>query len=983
MYALISSFERDLRDVLDQFVVGTIGEEAALGEFADEAGVRRARDGAFGDSLLEWLDLRPEYELLNRHRELLPRGLAREIRELTSEVNVIEPIRHTVMHGRPLKPQDPERLFTALSKFNQPHWSQLKQAVTALNADDSWTPEDVLPEGYQDRVRHNLPLPDYDETGVLGREDEIDLVSTALKRRRDAVITLTGEGGIGKSALALEIAYRLLDDSESPFEMVLWVSLKTERLTAYGVEKVRNKIESLTGATAFLGRAALDTSFTGGLADLSAAIGDLETLIVFDNLETISGDDFVRLYEALPASVAYLVTSRLGIGQLERRYPVGPLSLDDGMQLLNQLIRNRRVERLRGISSETRKELVERLRSSPLAIRWYVLSVEAGRDPLESIRNQNELIAYCVASVYGQISENARLCLRAMRLIDRAVLVDDLVILTELSVSEVHSAVQELIRGSLVEHSTSDDLRTVIQISESAGIYVDTTHEPNDLFAESVQRIEQELTEFEERRQAEHSQRSLAPIVVRTREAADRPVAFILREALLASQQRQFDEAIEQVEKAKALNPEYWEVWRVEAFIQSANNNPIANSRYREAYALAVTDEEKAVVAHFFSGHLARNEHDLEEAVTFAQEAHEKLKQTDTARALGNLLIWQEDFDAGLELLHTGVSSVERRGKPYLILSTAIADGYRRKAEYALAQESNPKDAWQACWVGWSLGLRELDQGISDARLLDAVIDTATFALKSARVAEENGIQLDAVGPLLAELVERMPRFTQRGQRLKYLAGELGQCERRSLHGSLAGKVLESMASESRATAGQSGSLVEDGVQWESGEILSINRNGDYGFIRSDSYPKNVFFHRNSVAGAHRVRDFAAGDPVEFVSEQDELGRDRAQGVRPKAVEVVLHKAEEREARSFPDPELDEESKVAYVSGRTSLNYGFAWTVESTPRNVLIHESIFPESHPYSSVDIGDRLIIEEVHSEDQEMWRAAAISEVVPLREQ
>lgn len=170
--------------------------------------------------LVEYLDLRAAYDLLNRHRRYLPTFLVSETKDLTSELDVILPIRHRVMHSRPLAPGDFDRITSCLVKFDRKFWASTARVLDHIKTDESWLPEDTF-EPLEDNIRHNLPQSDYDETGLVGRDDQVRRVCQALKRRRDPVITLCGEGGIGKTALAVEVAYQLLDDPDEPFDLIL------------------------------------------------------------------------------------------------------------------------------------------------------------------------------------------------------------------------------------------------------------------------------------------------------------------------------------------------------------------------------------------------------------------------------------------------------------------------------------------------------------------------------------------------------------------------------------------------------------------------------------------------------------------------------------------------------------------------------------------------------------------------------------------
>ena len=77
-YTLIGSFEVDMRNMLERYVIFELGEEAALGDrlFAQATETRRQQaksdDSLLDESLVKFLQLRDEYDLLNRHRNLLP-----------------------------------------------------------------------------------------------------------------------------------------------------------------------------------------------------------------------------------------------------------------------------------------------------------------------------------------------------------------------------------------------------------------------------------------------------------------------------------------------------------------------------------------------------------------------------------------------------------------------------------------------------------------------------------------------------------------------------------------------------------------------------------------------------------------------------------------------------------------------------------------------------------------------------------------------
>ena len=162
--------------------------------------------------------------------------------------------RNRVCHSRPLEEEDLPS-FLDLGKFLLQHastwdWDELKAVQRKMDED----PNDVLrlqiPEFWRlerGTVPNNLPLPDYDETTFLGRITE----RKELKRHllgRHPVVTLVGEGGVGKTALALQCVYDLLDlGEECPYEAIVWVTLKNKVLTSSGIASVQGAVADVLG----------------------------------------------------------------------------------------------------------------------------------------------------------------------------------------------------------------------------------------------------------------------------------------------------------------------------------------------------------------------------------------------------------------------------------------------------------------------------------------------------------------------------------------------------------------------------------------------------------------------------------------------------------------------------------------------------------------------------------------------------------------
>jgi tetratricopeptide (TPR) repeat protein/cold shock CspA family protein len=871
LFAVLDAFERDMRGMLELYVLDHLSEEIALGPDFAKADELRASDAEDEDvPIVHYLYLRQCYDALNQNRAKLPGELAEELRQNTGRMDELVPLRNRVMHGRPLRGEDPATAASILNSFQTRHWKLTHETLRRLSDEIDWEPAfETLPLS-SERILHNLPLADYDETGLVGRSDEVRKLKALIQKRREPIVTITGEGGIGKTALALEVAYAVVDDPASDFDCVLWVSLKNEVLTASGVRGIESAVHGITGAAQRLG-ATIDSSFAGSITDLGDALSGLMALVIVDNLESAQGEEVIELYDALPSSVSYLFTSRIGVGQLERRVPLGALKAGDAELLFRKLASARGLQQLLRLSAKALSQVVERLRCSPLAIRWYVLSVEAGKEPVSTLRDQTELIDFCIRNVHEALSPRSKAILTVLDAVDRSVSFDELAVLTDFPLDELRRAAQELGRGAMVLHQPDPNggVFSRLSLSVAARLFL-KTQPGRDSSMSRIQQKEEEYRRSAERRRVNEATRRLGPGVVRTRTAEDEPVVHLLDLALSHSKRGEIAQSQELIARARALNPDYWEVDRVAGFIASTQRRGVeATGLFKAALANAQTNEERAVVSYYLAGHLARKMHDVEAAIEYAMVAHEHFGSDDTALMLGNLRVWNHEFEEGQALLELALEAAS--GKTYMIAATALVESWRRWAEASM-EGRQPADAVDKAFSGFSVGVHALNEGYVDLKLANEVVESANVCIR-AMCTSDSVVDIAKVARILTWLEGNIS--LARGARLLiHLNRALLLLERGgALDAALSARV-RSLAEEQPAADGSSRDpLAQRDLV---GEVISWA--GTYGFIRHPEYPQNVFFHAGSLAGLD-ASEMSRGAVVSFDAGVDEEGRPKAKRV--------------------------------------------------------------------------------------------------------
>ncbi|MEI6778368.1 MAG: tetratricopeptide repeat protein [Chloroflexales bacterium] len=260
---------------------------------------------------------------------------------------------------------------------------------------------------------HNLPPHDYER--FVGRQKELAEVRRLLlpyPKSRYHMITVDGIGGIGKSALALEIAYSYCDGyttlpEAERFGAIVWISAKRSYLTADGILERRQAFRTLDDLYAAIAQVLDFPAITRARAEEQRAIveqvlGEQRTLLILDNLETVDDEDLMVFLHELPDPTKAVVTTR---HRIDVAHPVRLTGMphEDALVLIDQEAVRKDVV----LTADDREQLWLRTGGVPLAIVWSIGLMGLGGSAESVLRRlgsgQSDIAQFCFAESVAQI----------------------------------------------------------------------------------------------------------------------------------------------------------------------------------------------------------------------------------------------------------------------------------------------------------------------------------------------------------------------------------------------------------------------------------------------------------------------------------------------------------------------------------------------------------------------------------------------------
>nr|WSZ96743.1 NB-ARC domain-containing protein [Streptomyces sp. NBC_00857] len=633
-FALLAAIEEDLRNaILTSTDEGDNPLELFHSARYEKTQQRRAREVPGSSTptisaLVPHLDFADSYEVLSGIKNRLPDSLQQSLGLFAPHLAKVTQIRNRVAHTRPMEIDDLATVYDVAKDIctdSRGDWPKVCETLQRLEKDPSYVLGLTisLVSDPDEAPLHNLPAPEFDETGFFGRRKEVDRIKKAIKGAYP-VVSVLGDGGIGKTSVALKGAYELLDDPKNKFDAFVWVTAKATILTVNEIQRISGAIENSLGLFASAAEQ-LGGNRAGHSSDPMEEVLEylehFQVLLILDNLETVLDPRLRQFLLDLPMGSKVIITSRIGLG-IENPVSLDPLSDDDSARLLRALARVRGVPALQGIPAPAVMQMVKSMKGHPAYIRWFVAGVQAGRRPEELLHKNDLVLDFCMSNVYEYLGDEARSVLRSMQVLPGRRSQAELAFFNDYSATSIQSNLLELMTTNFVQMqgaSIGQTSETTYELTDFGKQYLDKRHAVKSHDRQWFENRSKQLTSLGVTLQAESTASPYDSNTIDIRGPGDFSVARLLREALRRYERGNFDAALLSCREGQKLAPGYHESWRVEALIQAARRDTLsARAAYERAHELA---PDSPTLNYLYGAFLVDEGMDLDLGLNLLQKA--------------------------------------------------------------------------------------------------------------------------------------------------------------------------------------------------------------------------------------------------------------------------------------------------------------------------------------------------------------------------
>jgi len=652
------------------------------------------------DEVVDYIDFQDSFTILKKNEVFLAKNVITYLNSIYNELAELTPIRNRVMHTRPLLGGDFSTAYDFVSKLKKSDpmdWKFTIETRELIENDPGYVLTLKLPpsSSYEkvSKVIHNLPVPDFDDTGFIGRTKDVEDVKHLIFTNK--VVSIIGDGGIGKTALAVKVAYDIVDMSEAcPFELVIWTSAKTTMLTSKGIQEIYTAITNYTGLISVISETLDAKDQSPQLESIIEYIQIFKTLIIIDNLETIQSEEVREFIRKAQTYCHIILTSRIGLGELEYPRRLNGLTESESAKLIREIARIRNSDILLGLPQKTLVEISAKLYFNPLALKWFVSTVEMGISPQEVLNNKDNLLNFCLTNVYEKLSHGAISVLNSIRASRRKLSSAEILYLSDYEPLDARRYLIELFKTTLISREIVDasNIEEVYYyISDFAKEFLSKKYPIDVDYIKRITKKSRELTSgLNEIRKVNRSN-EFSIYALECQTPNQRIAAKLLSDALAFSRVSNYESALYKVNEARNVDPNYYEVYRVGAFIKATAGDILsAEDDYQLGLEIAPNNIR---LLYYYTQFLLFKLEDTDKALLYAEKVYQqKPNHPNTAFLFARCFNIMKEFNKAIQIIKALLQTPNLDLKNQRVANTELISLYSNTAQSFFKIESDVKN---------------------------------------------------------------------------------------------------------------------------------------------------------------------------------------------------------------------------------------------------------------------------------------------------
>ncbi len=582
---------------------------------------------------------------------------------------------------------DNEEIINLIEDLNKDIYSQILQVPSHFFSEEEVSESFIL---------NNVPPLDYeDDGGFIGRKDDLNKILDLLQGRLHRVVTIAGAGGVGKTALAHQVCRKFLERKKPQFDAIIWLSAKEEILSLTGIEQIEPDIHNFEN---LLDEILLIFNFNDSLTknieqkkeDVNVILNCTERglLLVIDNLETIKDESIFEFIKDIPDPNKVLITSRLGLGEVERRYNLQELINQDAINLIRILAIEKGKRDLASLPDEVLLIYALKMSKYPLAIKWVVGQIALGKSIetlIEQVKDaEGDIVRFCFNAIYESLNEKEKKVLFSLANSDSGLARGTLLFVTGFDVEDLENCIHHLNISSLLipeNYQTEEGfIETRYKLLPLTMGFLKSKIKQNPLVSEEIHsKFAQISSTLEEaQRASRHYKYALSDLGASTE---NERIASL--HAITAFQQftaGDYDSAVQSFQRATNIAPEMPRLYRNWASMESSSGFHV---RAEQLMTKATNLNPNDPTLWFIWGNIEKKINHLDKSKKYFLKA--KALAPNDGAIIGGLAEVEKrtgNFPLAEELYLSALSLDDNRGLRHKIITlTARADNFRRWGE--------------------------------------------------------------------------------------------------------------------------------------------------------------------------------------------------------------------------------------------------------------------------------------------------------------